>query len=343
MTQAEPERESRRRQVEDDLERYIADVVTADLEVGDPKPGWLRSESEEAAPRQLPSVDDLVLGSSPSSAPAGGELGLDPEMLDFPDTPSLAEGGGAWARTADLRPMVERRRNERYEFDNFVVRATMRDAEGRVTRARVRDMSSGGLFIETATPFPFKSDVYLELKLKSGRSLTVAGRVVFQPESGMAVRLKTDVQTRAFMLAFVDEIVDPACEDSLREVTLTQRASPQEGARDATDLASLSQSWNRVLRHIEDDAVHQAFIQKCLSATRLDYALEQYRRLQTERPDDDRVTKYLTQVGTILNFQAFSRDDQAKGPRKRSPFALKLVGIFFLGILALWIILMMKK
>lgn len=342
MTQAEPERESRRRQVETDLERYIADVVTADLDVQAPKPGWMRGDSEEAAPRPLPEVDDLVLGSSPSGPPSGLDH-PDPELLDFPDTPSLAEGGGAWARTADLRPVVERRRNERYEFDNFVVRAIMKDAEGRVTRARVRDMSSGGLFIETTTPFPFKSDLYLEAKLKSGRSITVAGRVVFQPESGMAVRLKTDVQTRAFLLAFVDEIVDPSCEDSLREITLVQRAAPDGASADSADIASLSQAWNRVLRHIEDDAVHQAFIQKCLSATRLDYALEQYRRLQTERPDDDRVTKYLTQVGTILNFQAFSRDDKPQSSKKRSPFAMKLMGVFFLGVLALWIILMMKK
>lgn len=341
MTQAEPEGESRRRQVEEDLERYIADVVTADLDVSGPKMAWMRTDSEEAEARPLPSVDDLTLGPGPSGPPEGD--GHDAELLAFPDTPSLAEGGGAWARTADLRPMVERRRNERYEFDNFVVRAIMKDAEGRVTRARVRDMSSGGLFIETASPFPFKSDVFLEVKLRSGRSLTVAGRVVFQPESGMAIRLKTDIQTRAFMLAFVDDIVDPGCEDSFRELTIVQRDTPEESSGVSMDLASLSQAWNRVLRHIEDDAVHQAFIQKCLSATRLDYALEQYRRLQTEQPDDERVTRYLTQVGTILNFQAFSRDDKTKAPKKRSPFAMKLIVIFFLGIAALWIIMMMKK
>ena len=334
MTQTGPGSEPRQRQVESDLERYIADVVTADLDLSDSKLSWLSDDSEAQAANSLPPVDDLVLESKAKP---------EEEFDDFPDTPSLAEGGGAWARTADLRPMVERRRNERYEFDNFVVRAVLRDAAGQVTRARVRDMASGGLFVETNAPFPFKSDVFVEVKLKGGRALTVAGRVVFQPESGMAVRLKTDVQTRAFLLAFVDEIIDPNCDEALREITIIQQNIPEAESAGSVDMAALSQSWNRVLRHLEDETVHQAFIQKCLSASRLDYALEQYRKLQAERPDDEKVTRYLTQVGTILNFQAFGRDDKRKPQTKTSNLGMKLMMILVFGAAALWLILSTKK
>lgn len=204
-------------------------------------------------------------------------------------------------------------------------------------------MASGGLFVETNTPFPFKSDVFVEVKLQGGRALTVAGRVVFQPESGMAVRLKTDVQTRAFLLAFVDEIVDPNCDESRRELTIVQQHNPEADNERVVDMAALSQSWNRVLRHLDDEAVHQAFIQKCLSSARLDYALEQYRKLQAERPDDEEVTRYLTQVGTILNFQAFGRDEKRTPQTKSGSLTTKLMMIAVFAVAALWAILSMKK
>lgn len=83
--------------------------------------------------------------------------------------------------------MTEQRRHHRSELDvplTFVIKGKTEDFVG-----TARDISVGGMFIETATPAPFGSEVVLTVSLPGGGEKSqLAGRVRWGRPGGMGVQ-----------------------------------------------------------------------------------------------------------------------------------------------------------
>ncbi|MBX2813374.1 MAG: hypothetical protein KTR25_16280 [Myxococcales bacterium] len=104
-----------------------------------------------------------------------------------------------------------------------------------------------------------------------------------------------------------------------KDLNLSQEESPlffsvPDTIRKKTPLgdpeASLDRLWQQSVTHLADDRVQQAFIRACIREQQLSYALDKYQGLNKQYPSDDRVKKYLTQVGTIVTLYALQPQKQ---------------------------------
>lgn len=68
--------------------------------------------------------------------------------------------------------------------------------------------------------------------------------------------------------------------------------------------------WREVLAHLDDDAVHQAFIRASLAEGRLRFALDSYRTLEKLRPGDPVASRYITQVGKAMEVGALGTSNE---------------------------------
>ncbi|MBK8213850.1 MAG: PilZ domain-containing protein [Myxococcales bacterium] len=83
--------------------------------------------------------------------------------------------------------VVEQRRHNRAELDvplTFVVKGKTESYDG-----RARDVSVGGMFIETTTPAPFGSEVVISVRLPGGGEMSqLPARVRWGRGGGMGVQ-----------------------------------------------------------------------------------------------------------------------------------------------------------
>jgi uncharacterized protein (TIGR02266 family) len=83
--------------------------------------------------------------------------------------------------------LVELRRFNRTPLDTPV--SFSRKGSAGLTTARAKDLSLGGMFIETATPVPFGGEVVIQLRLpKTKDELTLPGVVRWVRDGGMGIQ-----------------------------------------------------------------------------------------------------------------------------------------------------------
>jgi CheY-like chemotaxis protein len=238
------------------------------------------------------------------------------------------------APAADIAPAApkpatrgrDRRAFVRHEFDTEVVRAVLVAADGKETRGRIRNMSpKGGLMVETTARYAPRAGLTAEFVLLDGRMMIFTGRVVRSSVSDLALKLDVDDAQIEFLERFIEDTRSPN-QKNLQPVKVAPRV---EGTTaDIIDDMSLMKLWLEVSESLDNDDMQQQFIQHCLKAEKLEFAVARYRELKAQRPDDERVAKYLHQIGTILGFYALSKKE-AVGEKQKLPSSIKLMIVLF--------------
>jgi CheY-like chemotaxis protein len=226
----------------------------------------------------------------------------------------------------------DRRANIRHEFDNSIVRVVLNSgAEGKEARGRIRNMSaSGGVMVETTTRYAARAQMTAEFTLLDSRRMIFTGRVVRSTASDLALKLDVDDAQVEFLDRFIEE-ASSSDQKSMQPVLVGLRVEGMTA--DIIDDMSLMKMWLEVSESIDDDALQQQFIQHCLKAEKLEFAVARYRELKAQRPDDERVAKYLQQIGTILGFYALSKKEPSRETTKLpSSFKLILVLLLLAGL-----------
>jgi len=231
----------------------------------------------------------------------------------------------------------DRRRATRYPLTEHVVRSRVLDpSQTRWSPGRVRDMSTwGGLYVETKSPLPFRTDVRVDFILGTGHELVFFGRVVRKPDrEGMAIQMRTDPASRAFLNAFIEEVLHPDCR---RIPSLEVRPRGDKTGKGGEE--SLEAGWRSAAQNLGDSEAQQRFIELCLARGRIDFALDAYRRVKTVEENGDAVDAYLEQIGTILGFYATRVPEAAAAKPHRFKGAMAVMTIFTIGVGALWALL----
>lgn len=220
--------------------------------------------------------------------------------------------------TPPLPPVArdERRASRRHRLIGAAVRATIYDPGAPIptTRGRVRDISAdGGLFVETRAPLALRSVVRVGMAVAPGRAMRLTGTVVRAGADGMALLLRLDADEAAFLNVFV-----AVAREARRSGALDIRVERVAG--DATESAEivLAATWQELRAHPEDPQAHQRFLDACVSAQRMDYALARLRELKAAHPDEPRVDRSLEQVGQVLGFVALTRTPSIAEPAFRT-------------------------
>lgn len=231
----------------------------------------------------------------------------------------------------DITPPGDQRRARRHVLRGNAIRVAFAGADG-IERGRVRDISiDGGLFVELSPGPAMLSGVRATLCLPSGHEMCFEGKVVRKTEAGVAVRLRVDQPSQAFLNVFV-----AVARGGDRRRPLEIRLDPMDLEPAADAEVHLSRTFQEALLS-GNDAAHQRFIQACLSERRLDYALSRYRAEKARRgPEELSLDPYLAQVGTILGFTSMTHVEKvADAPARRGKqlTALALVALAALAVL----------
>lgn len=242
--------------------------------------------------------------------------------------PAELHTGRAGLTASPLLPAMtadERRTAGRHRLRGAAVRVSIAGPEP--ARGRVRDISAtGGLFVETRAPLAPKTPVRATLAASATAEMIFLGTVMRAEEGGMAVMLELDDAGAPFLARFVDAARETATGLELRI----------EEARDASSDVALSRLWVELTAAPTDAAANQRFIDACLAAKRLDFALDRLRALKAAGPISPQMERSLQQVGSILGFLALSRAPVVAEPKVRMrPLVLALaiaaVGIIGMG------------
>jgi hypothetical protein len=181
----------------------------------------------------------------------------------------------------------------------------------------------------------------VELTLGDGRRMEIGGKIGTSSGTEMEISLKLGDHERKFLRHFLDQARD-VTQPFVEQVRIRQKDISSASNPIVSD-ASLDRMWQEAALKLDDDELQQRFIQACLKAQKLEHAVKCYRQLKQERPDDERVAKYLQQVGTILGFYAFKKEPQVKD-EARLPMAVKIaMGLFLAAALILWIMLVVMR
>jgi DNA-binding response OmpR family regulator len=225
-----------------------------------------------------------------------------------------------------------------HDLDANVVRAMIVRADGQVSRGRIRTMSyDGELLVGVNNPLRKDLDVGVELTLNDGRRLEIKGKVTQATGADMEVVLAMTPEEKAFSGHFLDQARD------VTQPFIEQVRIRQLGSVGAADQAQIDQLWRDAKANLSDDAVQQRFIQACLKSQRIEHAVRSYRELKQEDPENERIDKYLQQVGTILGFYAFKKEPEVKD-QARLPMSIKVALALFIGAaLILWVMLVVMK
>jgi hypothetical protein len=214
-----------------------------------------------------------------------------------------------------------------HELDVNVVRAVLIEDQRANARGRVRAMSmSGRMLVEAKEPFDEGTQVAVELTTTFGLRAELLGQVVGATDTEMGIELKIPADQQKAVRRFLDEARD-VTQPTIEQVRIKAQATVVPLEEKPADDAALDLRWREVKDHLEDDARQQRFIQECLKAQRLEFAVQCYRALKAERPEDPTAAKYLQQVGTILSFYAFRK--QAVEPEKGMSRGLKVTLVAF--------------
>ncbi len=82
-----------------------------------------------------------------------------------------------------------RKEKRRYSRKALIIEARYQDSHGRVLKGTVRNISIGGVFIETAHPLEKDQEIHISLDAKDvGKVIDVLGKVVrFVGDNGMGI------------------------------------------------------------------------------------------------------------------------------------------------------------
>lgn len=232
----------------------------------------------------------------------------------------------------EVRPQ-DRRRTRRWDLSDRMVRVVV-EHEGQRGRGRVRNISSsGGLHVDSAIQPPFRTDLEITLANPAGRALVLEGRVVRHPDEGsFALHCRTDAESRAFLAAWIDAVRAGAPVPDI--LIRPPRAEPD---------GELSRAWNRAVERWPDASAHDAFIERCLAAGRLDFALARYREAQAERASDPIPTARLDQIGTLIGFCALVETERSERRPFSIPGPFKIILLAIAGVGALLVALTLLR
>lgn len=266
----------------------------------------------------------LSLSDPPAAAKSEGIVGI-PLGAELPPDPEVKPPTGD-QDTGPIFPLGPEQ-GALQELDVNVVRAVLIEDQRPNARGRVRAMSmSGRMLVEAKEPFDEGTQVAVELTTTFGLRAELLGQVVGATDTEMGIELKIPADQQKAVRRFLDEARD-VTQPTIEQVRIKAQATVVPLEEKPADDAALELRWREVKDHLEDDARQQRFIQECLKAQRLEFAVQCYRALKAERPDDPAAAKYLQQVGTILSFYAFRK--QTPEPEKGMSGRLKVTLIAF--------------
>lgn len=291
----------------------------------------LRAEGRGASPGPTTRSGRAAILPLPSSAPTAPPAA--PPTSTLPAASSAALGDGP---TGPIFPegVAE---EALIELDVNVVRAVLVDGDRPNTRGRVRALSRGGrVLVEAREPFEEGTAVMVELTTVEGLRGELAGRVAGSTDTEMGIELVLPAVQQGLFRRFLDEARD-VTQPLIEQVRIRAVPAAVPLEEKVADTVGLEQRWLEVKDHLADDPRQQHFIQECLKAQRLEFAVQCYRGLKTERPDDPLAAKYLNQVGTILGFYALRKE---KAPvDKGMPNSVKFTLLaFIIAALMIWVI-----
>lgn len=239
---------------------------------------------------------------------------------------------------AQPEPDVEfgdaRRGFVRYRLATNFIRVQIFNNESKPALGRMTNASVTGLFVRCQCPLPVRTTVRVEWSLLKDLKMSFMGRVIRTTGRGMAIHLATDDANWRFRASFIDLCRTPT-EHPPGVIVRRLNAAEIEQFREDDELARrLGGAWTAVQRDLNADDQHQAFIQQCLKARRLQFAFERYRELQEWPTPDFDPTPYLKQIGTILSFYQLQT-----GP-KTEPVAMRKYVPLAIVTLALIIVLL---
>lgn len=304
------------------LEGYSGAVVGVGVSGPPPaRPGWARLEADAAGAPLVAAIE--TARSEALVAAAAHEAAAEAPVARVVRPESLAGAGHR-------------------EVDGHAVRALFIGLAGRSVRGQVRSISpSGQLLVDVAQPPPADQSVTAELIVVDGRRAELPGVVTRSGEGQMLLELEVGAAQGEVLAQFIRETQDPS-QPTIEQVRIRARRPEEARAAPAApklvDDETLRRMFDAAAQALDDDAKQQAFIQACIKAERLPFAVQCYRELKADRPEDERVAKYLGQVGTILGFYAFHKADAA--PQEGGmPRTLKwALFAFIFAALALWVI-----
>jgi hypothetical protein len=288
--------------------------------------------AEPLSASALMSPDDEVGPAWTSALGPPPDLGEDGPTNDLCIPRAVHTGASEPTSAAPQAAVDERRASRRHRLVGAAVRATVHDPGAPIptSRGRVRDISAdGGLFVETRTPLATRSVVRVGLAVAPGRAMRLTGTVVRSGADGMALLLRLDADEAAFLNVFV-----AVAREARRSGALDIRVDRVPG--DATESAEivLAATWQELRAHPDDPQAHQRFLDACVSAQRMDYALSRLRELKQAHPHEPRVDRSLEHVGQVLGFVALTRTPTIPEPTFRSRPYIWLVVLLLAALTA---------
>lgn len=287
----------------------------------------------QAAPSGVPSKDayytDLGIDLSWTGNTHNGDDLLSGEATA--DTPMMWDEREGSLQYSDEVLNQRNRGFARYSLIHNLIQVSIRHLNKRTTMGRAINASISGMWIRCEDPLPAEAFVRVDLTVMDGYVMSLAGQVTRASHNqGMAIRLQTNDSNWRFRSSFLDLARTPSKAPPRIHLEELTTGDLEKFRADQRVLARLRLQWDDLKQHLADDARHQQFIQACLEAQRLEFALERYRNLDPSLGFDS--TPYLKQIGTILTFYTLSRSsaDEAKKKKKRSrflPFVLVLLAL----------------
>ncbi len=224
------------------------------------------------------------------------------------------------------------------ELSVHKVRALMVSQSGSTTRGRVISMSVGGqMLVDLTAPFEFGTLVNVELIVVDGQRAELGGTVGRSGEGQILIELDVPTEQASLLKRFITEAQDVA-QPSIEQIRIRERAKTEVAPVDFVDDKTLADLFDVAAASLDDDATQQSFIQACIQAQRLQFAVQCYRELKNDHPEDERVARYLNQVGTILGFYAFRKADGDKTDEGMPRTMKWALGAFVFAALVMWVI-----
>jgi DNA-binding response OmpR family regulator len=285
-------------------------------------------------------LNDLVLAveevlSSPSPVAVSPSQSGD-SVWTRKDRPSARVFFGVMETTEDLGMGLP----TEFELDANVVRLQLNKLDGESYRGRVRTMSyEGSMTFDCVSPLPSGSGLKVYLRLVQGSELQFDATATGYTDTTMSVKLSLVTGALPFLRAYVDEVRDIS-QGTISEIKAVQVAGKASGSIGADEVdQALVARWREVAGQLDDDSAQQSFIQACLKAKKVEFAVQRYRELKETHPGDARVDRYLQQVGTILGFFALKGQAPTVADKVGVPKTIKIaLGILVLAVLFLWVL-----
>jgi len=160
-------------------------------------------------------------------------------------------GPGKWQQ-------LERRRHVRYSFTG-AIEAVKPESDTRV-QGRTTDLSAGGCYVDTLSPFPVGTRVKVRLT-KEGRSFETQAEVAYSVV-GMGMGLRFDA-------------TEPQQLDSLKSwlAELSGESTEKEPARERADLVDLPMNNSSILNELVSKLVRKGALNETVSAGILQQSL----------------------------------------------------------------------